>query len=163
MDQGQTLSRYTLNPRAVREGPILPIHGWIGREAPTLVSQLLQLCPRHQPTPLEQLGGLAAELGLAKVFAKNEADRLGLGSFKALGGAYAVAASVLHWASQRLGRQIPADEIMSSQVLEAVKDQIVCCATAGNHGRSVAAGARLFGCRAVISFTSMSGKTGARC
>ncbi len=36
------------------------------------------------------------------------------------------------------------------EVREAVKGRTLCCATDGNHGRSVAAGARLFGCKAVI-------------
>ena len=53
---------------------------------------------------------------------------MGLGSFKALGGAYAVAREV-----ERNG-----------------PDQTFCCASAGNHGLSVAAGAQVFGSRAVI-------------
>ncbi len=68
---------------------------------------------------------------VAEIHYKDERPRFGLKSFKALGGAYAVARVIA-----RSGR--PASEIT------------VTCATDGNHGRSVAWGARLFGCRCVI-------------
>ncbi len=150
MNPAAAFSRYLLNPRATRDVGRLPNHGWIGRDAPMQVRQLLQLCPRHTATPLHQLHALAAAVGVGTLFAKDEAKRLSLGSFKALGGAYAVAELVLRYAAQCIGRSIRPEEIMSSEVREAVKDQVFCCATAGNHGRSVAAGARLFGCKAVI-------------
>lgn len=87
--------------------------------------------PEHRPTPLRELPDLAAELGLDTILYKDEAERFGLGSFKALGGARAVAAVV-----RRADR--PADGIT------------VACATAGNHGRSVAWGAERAGCRCVV-------------
>ncbi|MCY4502953.1 MAG: diaminopropionate ammonia-lyase, partial [Alphaproteobacteria bacterium] len=43
----------------------------------------------YAPTPLVELDALAGALGLAKVLYKDEGPRFGLGSFKALGGAYA--------------------------------------------------------------------------
>ena len=47
--------------------------------------------PGYAPTPLVALPGLAQQLGLGQVLYKDERSRFGLGSFKALGGAYAVA------------------------------------------------------------------------
>ncbi|TIW50091.1 MAG: pyridoxal-phosphate dependent enzyme, partial [Mesorhizobium sp.] len=41
-------------------------------------------------TPLHALPALAGELGIGALHIKDEGKRLGLGSFKALGGAYAV-------------------------------------------------------------------------
>src|SRR5690606_15500728 len=82
----------------------------------------------YQPTPLVPLPGLAGALGVAKLTCKDEGPRFGLGSFKALGGAYAV--DVLHRGH--------AGELT------------VACATEGNHGRSVAWGARQAGARCVI-------------
>jgi diaminopropionate ammonia-lyase len=84
--------------------------------------------PGYAPTPLRSLDGLARAAGLGAVLFKDESDRLGLGSFKALGGGYAVARAV---ASR--GTAIT-----------------VTCATDGNHGRAVAWGAARFGCRCVI-------------
>ena len=45
----------------------------------------------YAPTPLHELPEIAGHLGVARVVYKDESARFGLGSFKALGGAYAVA------------------------------------------------------------------------
>ena len=47
--------------------------------------------PGYAPTPLASLPKLAQQLGVAEILYKDERGRFGLGSFKALGGAYAVA------------------------------------------------------------------------
>ncbi|MBD1159087.1 diaminopropionate ammonia-lyase [Pelagibacterales bacterium SAG-MED19] len=84
----------------------------------------------YSPTPLIQLNKLSKELGLSKIFYKDESKRFDLKSFKALGGAYAV-----------------------EKVSNGNKDIVVATATAGNHGRSVAWGARRLGlkCKIFIS------------
>lgn len=46
--------------------------------------------PGYGPTPLRRLDGLARRAGVAELWYKDEAGRFGLGSFKALGGAYGV-------------------------------------------------------------------------
>lgn len=144
------ISQFAFNARAVRSAPTPALAKWLGREAPGEVRRLLGLCPRHRMTPLLLLDSLARELGVAAIFAKDESSRLGLGSFKALGGAYAVAELVLQRSSEVLARNVAPHEILTVPVREAVHDRTMCCATDGNHGRSVAAGARLFGCKAVI-------------
>jgi len=82
------------------------------------------------PTPLVELNKLSKEIGLNKIFYKDESKRFDLKSFKALGGAYAV-----------------------EKVSKGNKDIVVATATAGNHGRSVAWGARRLGlkCKIFIS------------
>jgi diaminopropionate ammonia-lyase len=114
------------------------------------VEQLLRLCPRHRRTPLLALPGLARSLGLRGILVKDEASRLGLGSFKALGGAYAVIRVVLEEATRRLGRPIAPAELLSPEVRSIAATLTVACATDGNHGKSVAAGARMLGAGAVI-------------
>ena len=79
-------------------------------------------------TPLHPLPGLAGNLGVGKVWCKDEGGRFGLGSFKALGGAYAVREQI---------------ELHRSKLT-------VACATEGNHGRSVAWAAQRFGARCII-------------
>ena len=81
----------------------------------------------YSPTPLIELNKLSEELNLNKIFYKDESKRFDLKSFKALGGAYAV-----------------------EKVSKDNKDIIVSTATAGNHGRSVAWGARRLGLRCKI-------------
>ena len=81
---------------------------------------LLSRCPVHQETPLSSALGLHI---------KDERTRMGLGSFKALGAAYVIA----HEAQQA-----------------SLEGRTYVTACAGNHGLSVAAGAKVFGARAVI-------------
>ena len=84
----------------------------------------------YNPTPLISLNKLSKELNLNNVYYKDENKRFDLKSFKALGGAYAV-----------------------EKVTQGNKDIVVATATAGNHGRSVAWGARRLGlkCKIFIS------------
>ena len=114
------------------------------------VEQQLARRPDHRPTPLHALPALAGELGLAGVFVKDEGYRLGLGSFKALGGSYAVIRLVVEEAERRLGRSIDPDELEEPEVRAIAAAMTFGCATDGNHGRSVAMGARLVGAKSVI-------------
>ena len=84
----------------------------------------------YSPTPLINLNKLSKELNLNKIFYKDEGKRFNLKSFKALGGAYAV-----------------------EKISKDNKDITVSTATAGNHGRSVAWGAKRLGlkCKIFIS------------
>jgi diaminopropionate ammonia-lyase len=107
--------------------------------------------PGYAVTPLHRLDGLAQTLGLAELTYKDERGRFGLGSFKALGGAYAVA-NVLRgkvMAARGLAG-VTSKRLLSGEFADIVGNATVTCATDGNHGRSVAWGARLFGCRCVI-------------
>lgn len=121
--------------------------GPAGAEA---ISRHLATRTGHAPTPLHALPGLAAALGIGALLIKDEGQRLGLGSFKALGGAYAVIRLVLEEASRRLGRTLDDAEIGEPAVRDAAAAMIFACATDGNHGRSVAQGAGLVGARSVI-------------
>ena len=84
----------------------------------------------YAPTPLLSLNKLSKELNLNKIIYKDENERFDLKSFKALGGAYAV-----------------------EKITKGNKDIVVSTATAGNHGRSVAWGAKRLGlkCKIFIS------------
>ncbi len=84
----------------------------------------------YRSTPLLKLNKLSKELNLNKIYYKDESKRFSLKSFKALGGAYAV-----------------------DKVTRGNKNIIVSTATAGNHGRSVAWGAKRLGlkCKIFIS------------
>ena len=122
----------------------------VGKAAPDEVRRYLPAFPVYKETPLVELPGLARSLGLAGIEVKDEGQRYGLFSFKALGGAYAVARLVLEHAQKQLGRTVQPVELLDSAVQALARDMTVCCATDGNHGRSVAAGAQMFGCRCVI-------------
>ncbi len=107
--------------------------------------------PGYAPTPVVDLTGVARAAGVAAVLYKDEARRFTLGSFKALGGAYAVL-RILQAVLKRHGVEPSAEDLIAGQHRDIVGGVTVCCATDGNHGRSVAWGARMFGaqCRIYI-------------
>ena len=100
------------------------------------VRALLERCPKAHETPLRDSPELARCAGVAGVLVKDERGRMGLGSFKALGAAYVIA------------REAAARE--AADMGQALDGVTYVAASAGNHGLSVAAGARVFGARAVI-------------
>lgn len=104
----------------------------------------------YRQTPLVSLDLLADELGVAQLLYKQEAGRFGLGSFKALGGAYAVFRLLADQILTDTGDAPLAADLIAGRHAERVRDITVTCATDGNHGRSVAWGASLFGCQSVI-------------
>ncbi|SMO87728.1 diaminopropionate ammonia-lyase [Thalassovita litoralis] len=106
--------------------------------------------PGYAETPLVVLPDLAGQLGVAGLYYKDEGGRFGLGSFKALGGAYAVARLLQAKIGAALGRAVGMEEITAIAHPEEAAKITVCCATDGNHGRSVAWGAQSFGCNCVI-------------
>ncbi len=107
--------------------------------------------PGYAPTPLLALDDIAKQARIAALHYKDEAPRFGLGSFKALGGAYAVLKLLVGELARRgVANNATAAELESGTHAEAAKAITVTCATDGNHGRSVAWGAQRFGCRCVI-------------
>ncbi|HAW47785.1 MAG TPA: PLP-dependent lyase/thiolase [Roseovarius sp.] len=95
------------------------------------VQGLLARCPAAAETPLVAMPGLGPDL-----WVKDERGRMGLGSFKALGAAYVIACDAAATGAEDMGR--------------ALEGRSYVTASAGNHGLSVAAGARVFGARAVV-------------
>ena len=89
--------------------------------------------PTYAPTPLHNLPALADEIGIAQLFYKDEATRLGLGSFKALGGAYAVLHSVAQEISVRGSTATDIEALMAGQLSQAACEITVVTATDGNH------------------------------
>lgn len=108
--------------------------------------------PGYAPTPLLQLESLAGALGLRTIHYKDEGPRFGLGSFKALGGAYA-AAHVLQREIERLeGMPVVLSAIREAAHADQTGNMTLVSATDGNHGRSLAWGCQRFGaqCRIYI-------------
>jgi len=107
---------------------------------------MLRQCPVYEPTPLIDQTDLAKQLKFSNLFIKDESKRMRLGSFKALGGAFAVAQIVSDTAGT--------DDFLSKKLKDTAANLTFSTASAGNHGLSVAAGAKLFGTRAVIFLAS---------
>lgn len=105
-------------------------------------SALLAQCPAYRPTPMTAANALAPELGISALWVKDETARMNLGSFKALGGAFAVVQLLL----DREGVSDP----MSDAARAVAKETTFITASAGNHGLSVAAGAQVFAAKAKV-------------
>ncbi len=107
--------------------------------------------PDYAPTPLLELSSVAQAIGIARLHYKNEAPRFGLGSFKPLGGAYAVARLLVREIGRRTGETgVQVAEILSGKYRDVAAEVTITAATDGNHGRSVAWAAQMLGCGCVI-------------
>ncbi len=106
----------------------------------------------YAPTPLVHLNALAARIGVADIQYKDEGPRFGLGSFKALGGAYAALRVLQREVSRRLERDVSLKDIRSGVYADEVAKITLVSATDGNHGRSLSWGCQRFGapCRIYI-------------
>jgi diaminopropionate ammonia-lyase len=143
--------RLHLNPRVRRDRPYDDALRRILDEAGCdAACREIGSWPGYAPTPLRSLPGFAARHGVAAMLYKDEGERFGLGSFKALGGAYAVYRHLAEAVARRTGQTPSAADLAAGKHAEVTGTLTVCCATDGNHGRSVAWGARTFGCRCVI-------------
>ncbi|KIC43211.1 diaminopropionate ammonia-lyase [Ruegeria sp. ANG-R] len=97
------------------------------------LGQHRSFCPDFVETPLADASALAP---VAKLWVKDERTRMGLGSFKALGAAYVIACQ--------------ANDIAATPDGNTLNGRTYVTASAGNHGMSMAAGARVFGANAVV-------------
>jgi diaminopropionate ammonia-lyase len=144
--------RLFVNPRATRTAP----YGVDGREAILTLAAFgdakreIMSWPGYKPTPLHSLPKLAARAGVGAILYKDEAERFGIGSFKALGGAYAVFKLLRKaiWEQKKI--IVSTLDLTSGRYADLTSRITVTCATDGNHGRSVAWGAHAFGCQCVI-------------
>jgi diaminopropionate ammonia-lyase len=134
------------NPRLGTPGiTVLPAAGF--RRAKAAITAW----PDYAPTPLCDLPEIGRQCGIATLRLKDEAGRFGLGSFKALGGAYAVATVLLNeFARGGVAPAVSVAELAAGTWRAATERITVACATDGNHGRAVAWGAQRFHARCVI-------------
>lgn len=100
---------------------------WSALPMPADAREFHRGLPGYAPTPLVDVPGLAAELGVGRVLVKDESARLGLPAFKILGAS---------WACQRVQADRPGADLIA--------------ATDGNHGRAVARMAAHFGVGATV-------------
>ncbi len=112
--------------------------------------------PGYAPTPLIELQGVAREVGISRLWYKDEGMRFGLNSFKAIGGGYAVSQIVARHVKHATGLpDVTSQDLLTGGYAAAAAEITVTCATDGNHGRGVSWAAREFGCRAVVYMASI--------
>lgn len=122
----------------------------VSLERAALAWEGISTWPGYQVSPLHMLNGLASRCNVAQIYYKDESARFGLKSFKALGGSYAVAQQLIKEIARVTGEQPTMDDLFRKKHIDIVRTLTVATATDGNHGRSVAWGAQMFGCACVI-------------
>lgn len=108
---------------------------------------LHRLLPGYAPTPLAEARGLAVQLGLGRLWVKDESQRMGLPAFKILGAAWAAVRALERLRGQPLPRT-SLDALIAA--VAPLRPLTLAAATDGNHGRAVAHVARLLGLGAQI-------------
>lgn len=114
--------------------------------------------PQYAVTPLTRLSGLAGQLGLDRVYVKDESYRFGLNAFKVLGGSYAIA----RYIAKETGRDVTDTDynfLTSSQLRDTFGQATFFTATDGNHGRGVAWAANKLGQKCVVRMPKGSTQT----
>ena len=117
-----------------------------------------QSFPQYSETPLAELSGMAAELGLKGLFVKDESYRFGLNAFKVLGGSFAMA----NYIAEALGKDVAEVDysyLISDKLREEFGQATFFTATDGNHGRGVAWAANKLGQKSVVLMPKGSTKT----
>lgn len=113
---------------------------------PSKPARLLRVCPAYEETPVLEI---AQPFG-GSLLVKDETQRMNLGAFKALGGVYAVAQLIAMEWENHSGEKLEAEGFASDEIKAFAKKLTFVCASAGNHGMAVAAGARIFGANSRI-------------
>ena len=148
---GRYLAELATNPNA-SHGDYGPVQERVlNAEGLSAARAVIEAWPGYKPTPLIALPGLAQATGIERLYYKDEAHRFGLKSFKPLGGAFAVARMLMRELPGHAKQgDVTIDDLLNGRFSKEISRFTVTAATDGNHGRSVAWGARMFGCRCVI-------------
>ena len=139
---------HILNPK-VQSGAHYEHQDILSLEGFKLANKEITSWDNYKPTPLHSFDDMAEGTGVASIFYKDENPRFTLKSFKALGGAYAVANLLIQKLKEE-GINANSSDLIKGTYRNKTSELTVCCATDGNHGRSVAWGAQQFGCNCEI-------------
>ena len=139
------------NPAAAGEQPYpLELTEIASLEQAREAMEVISGWPGYAATPLYSLDGIAERIGIRGIQYKDESQRFHLKSFKALGGAFAVARQLQQVLASKTGDTVSVEDLLAGGYREQAAEIVISCATDGNHGRSVAWGCRMFGCQCII-------------
>ena len=142
---------YITNPRATTSS-VYPVNlePIASLEKSRAAIEVISQWPGYAATPLYSLENLARDIRVSKIWYKDESQRFHLKSFKALGGAYAVARQLQAQIAEVTGVEPSVQQLLDKEFKDIVSQIVITCATDGNHGRSVSWGCQMFGCQCVI-------------
>jgi len=137
------------NPRARQEDAGESVAAILPPDLPRTIRRFHRQVPQFRMSPLKSLPNLAAYLGLGGIWVKDESSRFNLGSFKVLGGSYAIY-QIVRKALGYANEELSFEDITSGELREQLRPFIFAAATDGNHGRGVAWMASQLGLKAMI-------------
>ncbi|MEF9879537.1 MAG: diaminopropionate ammonia-lyase [Clostridia bacterium] len=108
-----------------------------------------QSFPQYSVTPLQELNGMAQELGISSFYVKDESYRFGLNAFKVLGGSFAMARYIAKETNRSIA-QTDYAYLTGDQLRKDFGQATFFTATDGNHGRGVAWAANKLHQKAVV-------------
>lgn len=143
----EALMRWLVNGGVVKDMSryAIPVET-LSLEACAQARRIIEACPNYRATPLRALATNNSFCG--NISYKDEGSRFALSSFKALGGVYAVLRSIA--TELHSDPEVGFTKYGGAEWQAMSNPLTFTCATDGNHGLAVAAGARLAGARAVI-------------
>ena len=123
------------NPRVAGPMPYpAELAAILEREQCELARSEISTWPGYAVTPLYDLTELADDIGVARIWYKDESQRFHLKSFKALGGAYAVLRHLQQCVRAAKGVDASLEDLRSGRHADCIDDIVISCATDGNHG-----------------------------
>lgn len=111
--------------------------------------------PGYSVTPLVSLKKLSAKIGVKDIWVKDESKRLELGSFKVVGGSFAVYRLIQKKLGME-GKQLTFDYLISADCKKKLGNIVFASATDGNHGRGLAWIANKLGYKCMIYVHSLT-------
>ncbi len=142
----RTLAESNRTERIVANQLVVP--DFVAQDPSRAPIEIHRRLPGYEPSPLIELPVIARELGLERLWLKDESSRMGLPAFKILGASYAVIKAVQSKLGITESDWSTLDELATQA--EALLPMTLACATDGNHGRAVARMARWLGFGAII-------------
>jgi len=103
----------------------------------------------YEETPLVSLENLAKELGVKRIYVKDESYRFGLNAFKVLGGSYAIGTCLANMLGKEIGA-LSVELLKSERVKNELGSVTFITATDGNHGRGIAWTANQLNQKAIV-------------
>lgn len=110
----------------------------------------------YEATPLYSLDNLAKNLGVKKIFVKDESNRFDLNAFKVLGGTYAITRLICRKMNKDIS-EVDFNYIRKNAAREIGNAPFIT-ATDGNHGRGIAWAANQLGQKAIVYLPMNSAK-----
>src|SRR5262245_15741832 len=125
------------NPHALRGRYPAEVQRILNLDSHRAARSVIERFPGYARTALNELPRTARQLGLDRLWLKDESTRFGLGAFKSVGGAYAVYQLLSeHIHKVRPEARVSPESLTSGAHRDLTSEIVIACASAGNHGRA---------------------------